>query len=165
MKKTVYLILLLITPILLSAQNSKFGHISPEEVMEMMPGFDTAQKAMMDFQNELQAEGQEMVKEYQLKMQDYESKASTYSAAVRKVKEDELNAIYSRIQDFSALIEEQLEAKKYELLYPFQEKILNTIKEVADEENFSYIFNKTLLTYYEKGEDITEKVKKKLGIN
>lgn len=165
MKKSfISLIILIVVPFMLSAQNSKFGHISPEEVMEMMPGFDTAQKKMMDFQNELQAEGEEMVKEFQLKQQDYESKSATYSTAVRKIKEDELSAIYSRIQSFSSMIEEQLEQKKYDLLFPFQEQILKAIKEVADEGNFAYIFNKSILTYHAQGEDITELVKKKLGI-
>ena len=51
-----------------------------------------------------------------------------------------------------------------ELLKPFQEKILEAIKEVGKEFNFTYIFDTSMLTYYEQGEDISAKVKQKLGI-
>lgn len=165
MKKSfISLIILLAVPFILSAQNSKFGHISPEEVMEMMPGFDSIRNVLTDYQNELQSEGEEMMKEFQLKQKDYESKAATYSAAVRKVKEDELRALASRIQDFSSIIEEQFETRKYELLLPLEEQIMKAIKEVADEGKFTYIFRKTYLAYSAQGEDVTELVKKKLGI-
>lgn len=165
MKKLV-LIILLITGFhcVLSAQNNKFGHISPEEIMEMMPGFDTAQNSMIEYQNEYQKEGEEMLKELQLKQQEFDNNAGTYSSAVRKVKEEELRAMYARIQEFSSTIEANIQQKKYELLLPFQTKIIDAIKEVAKEGNFAYIFNKSLLTYYQQGEDITEKVKQKLGI-
>jgi Skp family chaperone for outer membrane proteins len=35
---------------------------------------------------------------------------------------------------------------------------------VAKEHNFAYVFDVQTLLYYEKGEDITDLVKKKLGI-
>lgn len=162
--KKYLLIILLAFPALLFAQQTKFGHVSPEEIMEMMPGFDTAQNAMLAYQTELQTEGQEMLQELQLKNQEYEKNYASYSTAVRNIKEEELRAMYSRIEEFSASIERTLEMKKYELLLPFQEKILNTIKEVGKEGNFTYIFNKSILSYSADGEDITDKVKSKLGI-
>lgn len=165
MKKllTITALLCAFSPVLFS-QTAKFGHVSPEEIMEMMPGFDTAQNIMIAYQNEFQTEGQEMLKEFQLKQEEFEKNNATYSEAVRRVKEEEIRAMYSRIQEFSGSIEESLQNKKYELLLPFQNKIMDAIKEVAQEEKFTYIFNKAILSYSAKGEDITEKVKKKLGI-
>ncbi|MDL2296320.1 OmpH family outer membrane protein [Bacteroidales bacterium OttesenSCG-928-C03] len=148
----------------LCAQNTKFGHVSPEAIMEQMPGFDTAQNAMQAFQNELQSDGQMMVKEFQKKQQEYQDKSATYSASVKKIKEDELASMYQRIQNFSDSMEEKLEQKKYELLLPFQTKILDAIKIVAKEGGYTYIFNKSILSYSAKGDDISEKVKAKLGI-
>ena len=86
------------------------------------------------------------------------------SAAVLKIKEDELTNMYKKIQDFSQMAEQELQAKQLELLKPFQEKILNAIKEVGKEHNFTYIFDTSTLTYYEQGEDVAAKVKQKLGI-
>jgi outer membrane protein len=156
--------LLWLAPCMLSAQGVKFGHVSPEEIMEQMKGFDTAQKVMMDYQTELQTEGQEMVKEFQQKLEEYQGKSASYSAAVRKIKEEELVKMQSRIKEFSTVMEESLQKKKYDLLLPFQNKIIEAIQEVAKEEKYTYIFNKTVLASYVQGNDITDKVKKKLGI-
>jgi len=166
MKKysNILLLFLWFAPCLLSAQEVKFGHVSPEEIMEQMAGFDTAQKKMLDYQTELQTEGQGMVKEFQQKMEEYQNKSASYSAAVRKIKEEELMKMQLRIREFSESMEESLQKKKYELLLPFQNKILEAIKEVAKEEKFTYIFNKAVLASYTQGNDITDKVKKKLGI-
>ena len=166
MKKynNILLIFLLFMPCLLSAQDVKFGHVFPEEIMEQIPGFDTAQKAMINFQTELKGEGEEMIKEFQQKYQEYQDKSDSYSAAVRKVKEDDLKKMQTRIQEFSKIAEESIERKKYELLIPFQNKIIEAIKEVAKEEKYTYIFNKSYLASYMQGNDITDKVKKKLGI-
>jgi len=165
MKKiTLIIALFCFTSVTIFAQGVKFGHVSPEEIMELIPGFDTARTAMMEYQNGLQKEGEEMYKELQLKQQQYEREVANYSQAVRQVKEDELKAMYARIQEFSAAIEESIEQRKYELLLPFQNKIIDAIASIAKEEKFTYIFNKSLLSYYEQGEDITTKVKIKLGI-
>jgi outer membrane protein len=168
MKKLIIILITacILVPVSLFSQNkTKFGHVSPEEIMKLIPGFDTAQKAMLDYQTNYQNEGQEMVKEFQLKQQDYEKLLSTNtSPAILKIKEDELTAMYKRIEEFSSELDANLQSKKVELLMPFQNLIMDAIKEIAKAENFSYIFNKSVLSYYEQGEDISEKVKLKLGI-
>ena len=107
-----------------------------------------------------------MAKEFQKKQEEYQQMVNkgTSSPAVLKIKEDELTNMYQRIQDFSQSAEQDLQAKQMELLKPFQEKILEAIKEVGKEFNFTYIFDTSMLTYYEQGEDIAAKVKQKLGI-
>lgn len=168
MKKIIIILLttsFFIPGFLFSQNKTKFGHISPESIMEMIPGFDTAQKVMLEFQTNYQSEGEEMVKEFQLKQQDYQKLASANtSPSILKIKEDELTAMYKRIEEFSSEMETNIQNKKVELLMPFQNLIMDAIKEIAKAENFTYIFNTTVLTYYGQGEDISEKVKLKLGI-
>ena len=113
----------------------------------------------------MEATGEEMAKEFQKKQEEYQQLANKgTSAAVLKIKEDELTNMYKRIQDFSQSAEQDLQAKQLELLKPFQEKILDAIKAVGKEHNFTYIFDTSTLTYYEQGEDVSAKVKQKLGI-
>ena len=146
-------------------QKVKFGHIDYGEIIKVMPGIDTVQKVIADMQAELQATGEEMAKEFQKKQDEYQQLVNKgVSAAVQKIKEDELTNMYQRIQDFSQSAEQDLQAKQLELLKPFQEKIINAIKEVGKEHNFTYIFDTSTLTYYEHGEDVSAKVKQKLGI-
>lgn len=163
-KIVLYIGLALLTIAPICAQTAKFGHISPEDIMRQLPGFDTAQIAMEAYQTELQSEGQMMVREFQLKQKEYQDKLPTYSEAVRKLKEDELTSMYQRIQNFSSAMDGLLEQRKYDLLLPFQQKIIDAIKLVAKEGNYTYIFNKSILSYSAQGEDITDKVKLKLGM-
>lgn len=169
MKKVFIIIVLaaLLCPFASFAQQKvKFGHLDYGEIIKVMPGIDTVQKVVADMQAELQATGEEMAKEFQKKNEEYQQMVSkgTSSPAVLKIKEDELTNMYQRIQDFSQSAEQDLQAKQMELLKPFQEKILEAIKEVGKEFNFTYIFDTSMLTYYEQGEDISAKVKQKLGI-
>ena len=90
--------------------------------------------------------------------------ASTYSPAVAKAKEDELNTMYSRIQKFSQDAEEEMALKQQELLQPFQKRILDAVKVVAQTEGYMYVFDVTTISFSEGGNDITAKVKAQLGI-
>ncbi|MDR2979673.1 MAG: OmpH family outer membrane protein [Bacteroidales bacterium] len=165
MKKIIlYIAIAIFSAASVCAQNVKFGHLAPEAIMEKMVGFDTAQALMISYQEELQSEGQMMVKEFQAKQKEYQDKLPTYSEAVRKLKETELTTMSEKIQNFSSTIDGLLEQKKYELLLPFQEKILAAIKEIGKDENYTYIFYKSVLSYSAHGDDISEKVKQKLGI-
>jgi outer membrane protein len=168
MKRLFIIIVLaaLLCPFTVSAQQKvKFGHIDYGEIIKIMPGIDTVQKVIADMQAELQATGEEMAKEFQKKQEEYQQLGNKgASAAVLKIKEDELTNMYKRIQDFSQSAEQDLQAKQLELLKPFQDKILNAIKEVGKEHSFTYIFDTSTLTYYEQGEDVSAKVKQKLGI-
>ncbi|MCQ2285757.1 MAG: OmpH family outer membrane protein [Bacteroidales bacterium] len=146
-------------------QKVKFGHINYGEVIKLMPGIDSVQKVVADMQTDLQATGEEMAKEFQKKQEEYQQLGQKgASAAVIKIKEDELTKMYQRIQDFSQAAEQDLQVKQMELLKPFQDALLNAVKEVAKENGFTYVFDTSTLTYYESGEDISAKVKQKLGI-
>lgn len=168
MKRVVILLFIvaLLSPMMSFAQQKvKFGHINYGDVIKEMPGIDSVQKVITDFQAELQATGEGMYAEFQKKQAEYQELGNKgTSAAVIKIKEDELTQMYTRIQEFSQAAEQDLQNKQLELLKPFQEKILEAIKEVGKENNFTYIFDTSTLTYYEQGEDISAKVKAKLGI-
>lgn len=161
-----FIIIALMFPIMgFAQQKTKFGHVNYGDIIKEMPGIDSVQKVVADFQAELQATGEGMYAEFQKKQAEYQELGNKgTSAAVIKIKEDELTQMYARIQEFSEAAEMDLQNKQMELLKPFQEKVMDAIKEVAKENNFTYIFDTSTLTYYEQGEDISAKVRVKLGI-
>lgn len=160
-----FIIALMFPTIGFAQQKTKFGHVNYGDIIKEMPGIDSVQKVVADFQAELQATGEGMYAEFQKKQAEYQELGNKgTSAAVIKIKEDELTQMYTRIQEFSEAAEMDLQNKQMELLKPFQEKVLEAIKEVAKENNFTYIFDTSTLTYYEQGEDISAKVRAKLGI-
>lgn len=147
------------------AQKAKFGHVDYAAVMKDMPGIDTAQQALMAYQEELEAVGQQMADEFKAKQAEYVDLANkTTSSAILKVKEDELMKLYDRLQDFVSSSEMDLQNKQLELLKPFQERLLAAIKTVAEKEKYTYVFDITMCTFYTETDDLTAAVRTELGI-
>ena len=147
------------------AQKAKFGHIDYGAVMKEMPGIDTAQQALVEYQQELEAVGKQMAEEFKTKQAEYANLANTTaSSAILKVKEDELTKLYTRLQDFVSSSEMDIQNKQVELLKPFQDKLLDAIKKVAEAGKYTYIFDITMCAYHADTEDITAAVKNELGI-
>lgn len=166
MKKLSLLILIFafLAPITLSAQKAKFGHIDYAATIQGMNGIDTVQAAVAQFKTELESEAAKMQEEFQTKYQEFSEKQATYSQSVAQIKQKELESLYERMQTFASTAEEELQMKQVEMLKPFQAKLLEVIKTVAKENGYTYIFDKNTLLFYADTEDITSKVKAKLGI-
>lgn len=163
MKKTFLLVIaLFLFAITTNAQ--KYGHVNSAEILKIMPGVDSIQIKLVAFQSELEDEFESMMTEFQTKKDKFDKDAGTMSSAVRQVREKELMDLQTRIQEFQYGVQDDLEEKKYELVKPFQEKLQNAINDIAKENSFTYVFDVQTLLYYDKGEDITDLVKKKLGI-
>jgi outer membrane protein len=163
MKKITFILTLCVISIT-SSFAQKYGHVNSYEVMMAMPGIDSIQIKMEQFQKDLATLYENMVSEYQAKQEKFNKDAGTMSSAVRKLKEDEIRSIESRIVEFQNSATQDVEEEQERLAAPFQEKVQNAINEVAKENKYSYIFDTRVLLYYEGGDDITPLVKKKLGI-
>lgn len=166
--KKISLLLLLVAAILFPqnswAQKAKFGHIDYAATIQQMDGIDTVQTVVAKFKADLEAEAATMNEEFQNKYNDFAAKQATYSPSVAQIKQKELESLYERIQTFTSSAESDLQLKQIEMLKPFQEKLIEAIKIVAKENGYTYIFDKNTVLYYSDSEDITNKVKAKLGI-
>ena len=150
-----------------NAQTAKIGHVDSSAIAEIMPENAQIQQDMQTYYNELQAELQAMVKEYQTKMKDYEANQATMSNILRQSKEKEIMDLQGRIQDFQANAESSFDERRVELLRPVLEKIQNAINAVGKEKGFTYIFDKATGAVVFIGDnaiDITADVKAKLGL-
>lgn len=164
MKKHFLLIAVICCVFSLSANAQKYGHVNSGDVLKAMPGVDSLQIKMAEFQEELTSIYENMVTEFTAKKEKFDKEAGTMSSAVRKIREQELVEMQNRIQEFQYSVQEDLEEKQIELAKPFQDKIQNAINAVAKENQFAYIFDTQILLYSDGGEDVTPLVKKKLGI-
>lgn len=149
-----------------SQSKAKFGHIDYGAVIRLIPGVDTAQTALETYTKDFQVEGEIMANEFSKLQTEYERLASlpTTSPAILKLKRDDLEKKYERIEAFSAYMQEQIQKKQMDLLKPFQDRLIEAIATVAKAENFTYIFDSTTLLSSQNGEDIAPKVKIVLGI-
>jgi outer membrane protein len=145
---------------------NKFGHIDTNELLGMMPGREAAQQELERYARELEAQFTTMQREFQTKYQDYLENQETFSQLIRQSRERELTSLQERIMEFQESAQEDLIAKENQLLQPIVEQARNAIEEVAKENGYTYVFDRSMgvLLYSEPSDDIMPKVKVKLGI-
>lgn len=149
------------------AQTGKLGHVNIQKVLEVMPGYQAAEKKLQDFAKQLQETLAKMEQEYQQKISDYYEQEKDMLPAIKEVKQKEISDLETRIVKLQGSSEEQLAQKQVELLKPLEEQVMGAIKGVATEKGFSYIFDASVgssLLYYPPADDVTDLVKAKLGI-
>jgi len=68
----------------------KLGHINSTELMEVMPGRDSAQKVLQEFAKSLDEQLTLMNNEFQTKYQDYMTNEATFLEPIKQMKQKEL---------------------------------------------------------------------------
>jgi len=165
LKVTVLFVALFAGSVSAQAQTYKFGHIDFQQLLQVMPERDAAQKAMQKHANELESQLTNMQKEYQTKVQAYIAQRDSLSEAVRSAKENDLQDLQQRIQNFQAVAQQDLQKKREEQLQPIIKKARAAVDAVAKEEGLIYVFDVNSILYHSaQSEDILPLVKKKLGI-
>jgi outer membrane protein len=150
----------------ISQTNAKFGYIDSNELIELMPGKDSVEAQLAEYQKNLERQIEDMIIEYQNKVQDYQANLATMSDIIRQTKEKEITDLEQRIQTFQQNAELDFQNKQAELYNPLIEKAKKAISEVAEENGYTYIFDAGvgILLYYEKGDNILPMVRAKLGL-
>ncbi len=146
----------------------KIGHIDAEKLLQMMPETKLAQEQIETYGRQLEKDMTDMEAELELKIQQFRRDDAMMTNLSRETRTREIQELQARIQEYGMKAQEELQNKQVELLTPIIEKATNAVKEVADEGKYSYILDssqsKAVVIYQENGDDILEKVKKKLGI-
>ncbi|MBE0641152.1 MAG: OmpH family outer membrane protein [Bacteroidales bacterium] len=165
-KILILLALIISTSPLIAQKAPKFGHINFAELYGIMPGQDTIQKKYESHANDLRTTLTAMQAELENKYTDYQNNMATFSAVIKKIKEQEIQDLQARIEAFQMSAQQELNTKEEELTRPIIEKARKAISDVAKEGGYTYIFNASegLLLYNEGGDNIMPLVKKKLGL-
>jgi outer membrane protein len=156
-----------IIPLAGLGQTLKFGHINVAELMGSMPERDSIRQEMMDYQQMLRDEMQAMQEEYAGKLQSYQERREDYTPLVKKSREQELQDLEGRIQEFQATAQQDLQVKQQELLEPLMDKINTAIQSVGKKNGFFYIFDTSagaVLYRSSQSEDVMPLVKEELGL-
>lgn len=149
------------------AQRSiKLGHLNSTELMQIMPGKDSAQAAFQAEVDALEAQLTAMQTEFQNKYNEFMEKQSQMTELIRRTKEQELMDMRQRIESFSQNAQQQLQEREKALLQPIIDRAKQAIAEVAKENGYTYIFDVSAgaLLYQQDSDDILPLVKKKLGL-
>jgi outer membrane protein len=132
-----------------------------------MPERINADSALAKYTRTFQEQIELMTKEFQSKLQVFQSGEKTMTEAMKEVKTKELQDLQSRIESTQQSAQEKIQTKKQDLYTPILEKADKAIKDVAKEKNYDYIFDINSqggIVFSKEEFDITAVVKAKMGI-
>jgi outer membrane protein len=148
------------------AQAQKIAHLSFDSLISLMPETKTATEAAQTFFKGLEQESIAMQTEFEKKYQDYMAGEAGMSDLIKKSKQEDLQQLQTRIQDFQRQAEMEYKRKSAELTAPIMDKAKKGIEAVAKEGGYKYVMDtsleRTSVLYSEPSDDILMAVKKKL---
>lgn len=150
-----------------NAQTPKFGHIDLQALYQIMPERAVGEKQFLAYQKELEDALGMMQKEAQTKYVEFLAKRDSLSETVRKMKEDDLNLMNERIQNYQQSAQQQMQTKQAEIFKPMLEKADKAVKDVGAEKGLVYVFDmsaRVILYNSKESLDILPLVKVKLAI-
>jgi outer membrane protein len=171
MKKAFGLALCLSLGLVSLAQGqANVGFVSTDAIMKQLPDAQDAQKQLDQLVVDWQGELNKLQQEWQKKFDDYEKRKLIMTEQRRIDAEKELRELDQRIADYRNKRFGQngdLFAKQNELMKPVQDRVFKAIQDVAVEEGYDYVFDKSgeiLMMYANKKFDLTTKVLAKLSV-
>ena len=146
------------------AQAQKIAHVQMDSLIQLMPETKQAMDIAQNYLKDLEKQVTTMKAEFDGKYQDYLTNKDTYSDLVRKTKEEELQTLNQRIEDFRQQAQADYQKKYTELSKPIQEKAKKAIDAVAKEGGYKYVLDTStgVVLFYEASDDILMPVKKKM---
>lgn len=158
--------ILVMAPLSLCAQ--KFAHFNSADIIPNMKEYTTAMEEMQDMQKQYEDDMKLMQDELQKKSEEYQKEEANLLPNVRQRREQELNDLYTRLQQSYQDNQAALQKAQAEKLNSITEKVLAVVKKIGEEGGYVYIvdtssgvipFVSTTLST-----DISEQLKKELGI-
>ncbi|MDI6765920.1 MAG: OmpH family outer membrane protein [Bacteroidota bacterium] len=158
------LIIILFLNFTVGLGQSKIGWINSKVIMEKLPEAQDAQRQIDNLVAEWQAELAKMQNDWQKKYQEYDKKKLILTDQLRAESEKDLQELDKKITDYRNKKFGQngeLFTKQNELMKPIQNKIFKVLQDIAKDDDYDYIFDKSgdvLLMYSNEKYDLTTKV-------
>ena len=162
MKKIVLIAAAVVLSLAASAQDFKFAYVDFSELAQLMPEMDEARATLEENSKANEEILMAMYDEYQKKGQEYQQKASTWTAAVREIKEKELMDIQGRLEQ----TQQSLQVELQQLQTPIIEKAQKVVSELAKAKGVAGVFEKGSLLYIDETQmvDLTPDARVALNI-
>ena len=166
MKRILLIAAVVLMSVAASAQNFKWAYVDFNELVMLMPEMDDARATMDENQRTNEEILVAMYDEYQVKMQQYQQKAETWTPAIRESKEKEIIEIQSRFEQTQQSLQLEIQQLQQTLQAPIYEKAQTTVSNLAKELGVAFVFEKSSLLYLdpEQGIDLTPDARRVLNI-
>ncbi|MDZ4750749.1 MAG: OmpH family outer membrane protein [Flavobacteriales bacterium] len=148
-----------------SGFSQKLGHVDGQAILLQMPERTTAEDSIKEISADYQAALDEMGSDREKRVAEIQQNGQTWPEALLQSKMKGVQDLETNMVDFRSQAEEDLAKLEQTLMKPMVDRAKAAIEAVGKEENFTYVFDSSTGTLlYMNGEDITVKVKAKLGI-
>ena len=143
---------------------AKIGWINSQAIMDRLPEAQDAQRQIDNIVTQWQGELAKLQNEWQKKYEEYDKKKLILTDQLRAQSEKELQEMDKKIAEYRTKKFGQngeLFTKQNELMKPVQNKIFKVIQDIAKEDGYDYVFDKSgdiLLLYTNDKFDLTSKV-------
>ncbi len=170
MKKLLSLLLfagILLSPSFVGAQNYKFGHISAQEIVVLMPEYEKAVDSLNKVKAKYDEQTEKMQVEVNKKYNDVVEQQSKLDSLILESMYSELQSMQERLQNFQSQANQKLQGLQGRLLEDVMGKLEVAIADVAKQMDLIYVFDisgRNPIYTSDKSIDIGPKVKEKLGI-
>ena len=165
MIKKILVALLIALPLCASAQ--KFGTIDGSAILPQMPEFTAANTQIEEASKKYEAEATKLREEIDKKMADFQTLSEDASTpeSIKQRRVQELTEMQQKYEQFIQTAQQDLQRQQAQLMQPIQEKLMNAITSVGQENGFTLIFPVDAAAYAGQDViDVTPLVKTKLGI-
>ena len=149
----------------LHAQSQKIGFVNTAKIFQELPAAQEAQKKIDGLAKPLQDSLEAMQRQYQGLVEDYQKKEALMNDQTKRAEQQRILELERRFNEFRAEKlgnEGELAKQTEKLLAPLRDKIRSAIQGVAQEEKYSFVFDRTeqvqILLYGDPAHDLTFKV-------
>lgn len=150
-------------------QAQRTAYVDMEKIMNAVPEYESAQRQLDQLAERWR---QEIAKEYEqieAMYREYQTREPLMSDEMRKTKQEEIVAKERAVRELNKQrfgAEGELFKKRQSLVKPIQEKVYGTIKKLAEERKYEFIFSApdgATLIYAEDDKDLTAEVIRRLN--
>lgn len=164
--KKILIAILMMAPLSLCAQ--KFAHFNTAEIIPDMKEYTTAQEELKAMEKQYTDDLKLMQDELQKKSEEYQKEQANLLDNVRQRREQELNDLYTRLQQSYQDNQAALQKAEAEKMNEIREKVMAVVKKIGEDGGYVYIVDTSagVIPYVSTtlSTDITAQVKKELGI-
>ena len=145
----------------------KFGHITAEQLLVVMPEYDSAQVKVEELRTHYTLEIERIQVEINKKIEEFQQGEAAMSDLIKEAKASEIQELQMRLQNYSQTAQQDLQQQGQMVMAPVMEKARKAIDEVAKEHGLLYVFDMSSgnpIYASEESLDMLPLVKAKLGL-
>lgn len=163
MIKKLLLAIVMIVPSMAFAQ--KFGVVNAQPIIEAMPDMAEARTALETASKKFEDEFKNIQEEFNKKYTEFQTMGEETPQTIKDRRMSEITELGQKMDQFRSTATQDLQRQQEQLMAPIQQKVMTAIQSVGAEGEYTMIFENNVPIYVGSSvEDITPKVKEKLGL-